>query len=147
VCSSDLGSLTKEEDSLLRRLTKEKYLSKKWTYENSSRHTALSSPRIVKVSGRSSVGEGLYKSAGGLIRVTAEFVENRINEILISGDFTLIPPKIPELEKSLLNADVNEKTLSAIVERFYDQNGIVSPGTGPNDFATAIIIASGAHCS
>ena len=141
------GSLTKMEDSLLKRLMKQKYLSKKWTYENSSRHAALSSPRIVKVSGRTNVGQGIYKSAGGLIRVTAEFAENKINEILISGDFTFIPPRIPELERSLLNADVDERNINAVVEEFYRQNGILSPGTGPSDFAKAIILASGAQRS
>jgi lipoate-protein ligase A len=142
-----LGSLTKKEDDLVRKLTKEKYLSKAWTFENSSRHTALSSPRIVKVSGLSSVGQSIYKSAGGLIRVTAEFAEKRINEILISGDFTFIPPKIPELEKSLLEANVEEKNLRDIIRKFYDQNQIISPGTGPDDFAKAILIAGGAHDS
>jgi lipoate-protein ligase A len=141
------GPLTKVENDLLNKLMKGKYLSRKWTYENSSRHAALLSPRIVKVSGRTSVGEGIYKSAGGLIRVTAEFAENKINEILISGDFTFIPPKIPELEKSLFNADVSEKNLSAVVEEFYRQNKILSPGTGPSDFAKAIIIASGGERS
>jgi lipoate-protein ligase A len=138
------GSLTKEEESLLRKLLKEKYLSKKWTYENSNRHKALSEPRIVKVSGRSTVGQGLYKSIGGLIRVTAEFTENRINDVLISGDFTFLPPKIPELEKALVSADLNEQTLTDIIKRFYAESGIASPGTTPSDFTKAILIASGA---
>jgi lipoate-protein ligase A len=138
------GSLTKEEESLLRKLLREKYLSKKWTYENSGRHKALSQPRIVRVSGRSTVGQGLYKSVGGLIRVTAEFTENRINDVLISGDFTFLPPKIPELEKALVSADLDERTLTDIIKRFYGDSGIASPGTTPSDFAKAILIASGA---
>ncbi|WXG44842.1 MAG: biotin/lipoate A/B protein ligase family protein [Promethearchaeati archaeon SRVP18_Atabeyarchaeia-1] len=138
-----LGSLSTEENSLLRKLVKEKYLSKKWTYGNSGRRTALSQPRIVKVSGQTIVGQGTYKSVGGLIRVTAEFRENRINEILISGDFTFLPPKIPELEEELLKVDLDEQILVGVIKKFYDRNKIASPGTTPGDFAEAIMIASG----
>lgn len=53
----DHGVLTKEEQRLLDKLTKEKYASKEWTYENSSRHPALSQTRIVKISGRSTIGQ------------------------------------------------------------------------------------------
>jgi len=137
-------ALAREEEKLLGKLTKAKYLSKRWTYENSNRHPSLSQTRMVKVSGRSAIGQGIYKSPGGLIRVTAEFVEGMVSDILISGDFTFIPSgKIPQLEKMLVNAKLDQRTLTNVIERFYEENKIESPGTTPNDFAQAIIIASG----
>nr|MDO8099374.1 lipoate protein ligase C-terminal domain-containing protein [Candidatus Njordarchaeota archaeon] len=136
--------LTREEEKLLGKLTKEKYLSEKWTYENSNRYPSLSQTRMVKVSGRSTIGQGIYKSPGGLIRVTAEFVEGMVNDILISGDFTFIPSgKIAQLEKMLVNVKLDQRTLTNVIERFYEENKIESPGTTPRDFARAILIASG----
>ncbi|WXG47475.1 MAG: biotin/lipoate A/B protein ligase family protein [Candidatus Atabeyarchaeum deiterrae] len=140
----DHGVLTKEEQRLLDKLTKEKYASKEWTYENSSRHPALSQTRIVKISGRSTIGQGVYKSSGGLIRVSGEFVESSINDILISGDFTLIPSnKIPELEKVLITAKLDDQNLTGIIRKFYESHKIEAPGSSPGDFARAILIASG----
>jgi lipoate-protein ligase A len=141
----DSGSLTKEEQELLERLTREKYLSKQWVYENSDRHPTLSQPRIVKVSGRSVVGQGVYKSTGGLIRVTGEFLDGKINDVLISGDFTFLPSrKIADLEKTLVDVVLEEQTLTSAIEDFYEINEIESPGTTSNDFARAILTAAGA---
>jgi lipoate-protein ligase A len=138
-------SLTREEQRLLEKLTKEKYLSDQWTYENSNRHPALSESRTVKVSGRSIVGQGVYKSPGGLIRVTGEFVDGKINDLLISGDFTFLPSrKIAELEKILLNVALDEQTLTKAIKEFYEANRIESPGTTPSDFAKTILTATGA---
>jgi lipoate-protein ligase A len=140
----DSKSLTKDEQRLLERLTKEKYLSKRWTNENSNRHPALLQ-RVVKVSGHSIVGQGVYKSPGGLIRVTGEFVEGKINDVLISGDFTFLPTsKITELEKILPAVVLEEQTLTNAIEGFYEKNEIESPGTTPSDFAKAILVAAGA---
>lgn len=136
--------LTQEERRLLDKLMREKYLSEKWTYENSDRHPTLSQARIVKVSGRSIIGQGVYKSPGGLIRVTAEFVEGKVNDILISGDFTFIPStEIRKLERTLVGIKLDEKTLTNVTARFYEENRIESPGTTPTDFAKAILIAGG----
>jgi lipoate-protein ligase A len=136
--------LTQEEEKLLDKLMREKYLSRRWTFENSERHPALSQARMVKVSGRSTIGQGIHKSLGGLIRVTAELVEGRINDLLISGDFTFIPSTmIPMLEKALIGLIPDEKELTDTTEKFYEENKIESPGTTPNDFVRAILIASG----
>jgi lipoate-protein ligase A len=136
--------LTQDERKLLDKLMREKYLLRKWTYENSDRHPTLSQARIVKVSGRSIIGHGIHKSPGGLIRVTAELVEGRINDVLISGDFTFIPStKIPMLEKALVGVKLDEKELTDITRKFYEENKIESPGTTPIDFVRAILIASG----
>jgi lipoate-protein ligase A len=139
----DRKPLSQQERKLLDKLTKEKYLSKKWTYANSNRHEALSQPRIVKVSSQSRVSQAIYKSMGGLISITAELVEGKINDILITGDFTFLPPKIPELERALVHAEVAQQPILNVIERFYNENGIESPGTTPDDFMRAILIASG----
>jgi lipoate-protein ligase A len=140
----DNGSLTKEEQELLEKLTKEKYLSNEWTYENSKRHPTLSLPRIVKVSGRSIVGQAVYKSVGGIVRITGEFVEGKINDVLVSGDFTFLPSgKIAEFEKTLVGVELEERKLMEVIDNFYKENGIESPGTTSIDFAKAILIAAG----
>jgi lipoate-protein ligase A len=136
--------ITKEEERLLQKLTNEKYRSDQWTYEISERHKALSGSRTVKVSGRSIVGQGIYKSPGGLVRVTGEFLDDKIKDLLISGDFTFLPSeKISDLENKLLGAEIREAPLTKAVENFYKESKIESPGTTPGDFVKTILIAAG----
>jgi hypothetical protein len=84
----------------------------------------------------------VHKAAGGIIRVTLELVEERINDILISGDFEFFPrQKLADLEKNLIGIRYNEQDLNDIINLFYQENSVKAPGTLPQDFSKAIRLA------
>ncbi|MEM2146915.1 MAG: lipoate--protein ligase [Candidatus Jordarchaeaceae archaeon] len=116
---------------------KEKYQSPEWLNMVSLRHPDLA--RKVKISSTTSITESAYKAPGGLIRVTLRIDEETIKEIMISGDFWIFPEnKLAELEKRLTGAPTNIDKINQIIENFYKEEKIETPGATPQDFLTAI---------
>lgn len=130
------GTLTSKEKEIMKEL-RTKYESQEWLNLSYTRHPDL--VRRVKISGAASVSESAYKAPGGLIRVTMIIEENRIKEIMFSGDFWIYPQdKLAELEKSLTGASTNREEIARIIRSFYEKEGIETPGVTPEDFATVI---------
>ncbi|MFX0207118.1 MAG: lipoate--protein ligase [Candidatus Hodarchaeota archaeon] len=133
-------SLTSMEKSLLED-TLAKYLTSEWLEDPIRRHPDLVEKRQVKISAGTSVAEGVYKSPGGLIRLFIETKENKIREILISGDFSINPQEIiPEIEKSLVNTPINKDSLQKTLENCFKRNDIDSPGLNPADLVEAVLV-------
>lgn len=134
--------LTPEEKQLMQTL-REKYLSDEWLFMPEHRHPQLVKARVVKVATGISVVESAYKSRGGLIRVTMEIKEAKINDILISGDFWIYPTDaLPKLEQTLKGATIDEKAINDRIYAFYKAHNLQSPGTTPEDFTKAILMAA-----
>jgi len=130
------GELTDWEKETMEELRK-KYRSKEWLYLAFLRHPDLA--RKVKISSTASVAESAYKAPGGLIRVTLRIDENRIREIMFSGDFWMYPEeKLTELEKRLTGVLTDIDKISRIVQTFYREEKIETPGVTPEDFITVI---------
>ncbi len=88
---------------------------------------------------------GAYKAAGGLIRVTARLAEGRIDDISLSGDFTILPAfALGAIEQSLRGLEVRPEPLASRLREVYQSLHVQSPGVTTDDFTTAIIAASGA---
>ncbi len=86
--------------------------------------------------------EGMHKVRSGLIRVLVRVRDNRIEDIIISGDFILTPEyHIDEMEKSLLGVRVDREEILKILKKFYEENDFQSPETYPEDFTDAIMKA------
>lgn len=86
--------------------------------------------------------EGLHKARSGLIRALVKTEGNRINDIIISGDFILTPEDyIDKMEKSLLGAEATREKVLEVLKRFYRENDFQSPETHPEDFTEAILKA------
>jgi len=97
-------------------------------------------PKGVKVKEGVELFFGLHKAKGGLIRTAEEILENRIEEISISGDFTFFPKEeLSGLEESLEKTSLAEEDLLERVEAFYEKRGIQSPGVGSQDITRAIL--------
>jgi lipoate-protein ligase A len=100
-------------------------------------------PRIpagVKIKEGVEVLYGIHKARGGLIRTAEEISEGDIEEIAISGDFTLHPKgSLDELEKSLGKVPLNEDRIIERVETCYEEKGMESPGVESKDIAAAIL--------
>jgi len=126
-----------------------KYTSEKWLYGPKLRHTGLLEnfdkfakiERTVKISGTLYLGEAVYKSPGGLIRVTLEIENDIIKDLLISGDFWLFPAKkLSELEKELVGVKISRDELIEVINSFFEKNTIQSPGTTVEDFVKTILM-------
>ena len=116
------------------------YQSDEWLHWR--RGGRLTDARTVKISATTSVGTSNYKAPGGLIRATVEIVEGKINEIILSGDFTMLPTEaITQLEREIIGSSIEEDELLRRIRIAYTENGIESPGVLPEDFEKSIRMA------
>jgi len=84
-------------------------------------------------------GEGSYKAPKGLIRVKIVVQRKKISNITISGDFFMYPEdSLWKLEKTLQGLPADIETVRLQLQNFYRENGILSPGVKPEDFAEAV---------
>jgi len=100
-------------------------------------------PRIpigVKIREGVEVVYGLHKARGGLIRTAEAISEERIEDITISGDFTFFPKEqLVGLEESLEKVSLEEEKITEIVETYYEDKEIESPGVESKDIAQTIL--------
>ena len=88
------------------------------------------------------IAEGIYviqkmvKTPGGLIRVTAVNNGGILKDVHISGDFFFFPSEgLEKLEKTLDGVAAEASAINLVVEKFYKENEVQSPGVIPMDFA------------
>jgi lipoate-protein ligase A len=90
------------------------------------------------------VVEGAYKAPGGLVRVTATLHDHRVDDLALSGDFTLLPADgLGALEDAARGLPVDRNALAAAMAGVYRELDLRSPGLEPEDFARAIVLAAG----
>jgi lipoate---protein ligase len=90
------------------------------------------------------IGESAHKAPGGLIRVTARLRQGRVDDLSISGDFTVYPREaVAEIERALRGSSADRQAILAAVEERYGALAIQSPGVGPEDWAEAVWLAAG----
>jgi len=137
--------LSGEEREIFEEEVKPKHLSKEWLYMPEWRHPELTDRRAVKVAGGVEVVEASFK-AKKMIRVTAEIASGNIRDILISGDFFMVPESaLPRLEENLIGTPLKRDVLLTRVRDFYKEAKIQSPGIAPEDFVEAIMRAATEH--
>jgi lipoate---protein ligase len=89
------------------------------------------------------VRESAHKAPGGLVRVTVRLREGRIDEISISGDFTVYPREtVAAIEAALRGSSADRQAILAAVEERYRTLAVQSPGVGPEDWAEAVWLAA-----
>jgi lipoate---protein ligase len=131
------GEWTAEEETEALRLD-ERFLSRDWLHRE-GRITRSD----VKIHEDVRVVEGAFKAPGGLVRVTAMLHDHRIDDIGLSGDFTLLPSSgLEALEAAVRGAAVDRDELDARLEGVYRRLHILSPGLEPSHFAEAIVQAA-----
>lgn len=134
----ELGTLSEWEKKKMSDL-RGKYLSDEWLHWRSGGRLDA---RTVKISADASLGTANHKAPGGLIRVTAKEVGNVIEEIVISGDFFMLPSgAIGDLEEVLVGVELDEGSVLERVEKAYSDLDIDSPGVTPEDLQTAVMLA------
>jgi len=132
------GTLTEREEVVARELD-QRFVSHEWLYQKKG----LQQPGI-KINADIRLVEAAHKAQGGLIRVIARLREGRIDDLAISGDFTVLPAfAVGEMERSLRGLALEREQLLTSVEETYGKLGIQSPGVAPDDIAEAVLRVGG----
>ncbi len=88
------------------------------------------------------VHESALKAPGGLIRVTVRIKEDRIDDLSISGDFTILPrAAVAEVEEAARGIQADPRVFLEIVRARYDGSSVQSPGLTPEHWAEALAAA------
>lgn len=127
------GAWRAEVDELAKRL-----MSDAWLY----RKRRPQAGRDVKIRAGVNLFERMHKAPGGLLRAVAEVREGVVTTASISGDFFFYPEgRLEDLEAALIGVPLEE--VEQVVERFYAEYAIESPGVTPHDFARLLTTRTG----
>jgi lipoate-protein ligase A len=92
----------------------------------------------VKIHEDVQVRECAWKAPGGLVRITARLRNGLIDDVTISGDFTICPREAVEtIEMKLRGVPATKEAVLGGVREIYLRDGIQSPGLGTDDWAAA----------
>jgi len=131
------GEWTEAEEAMAQELD-DRFISEEWLYQKGRLR-----PPVVKIHEDVYVVESVYKVTGGLIRVVVRLREGYIDDISISGDFTVLPAfAVAAMEQAVRGLRAVRDTLVARLTDVYRGLGVQSPGVTPEDFATAIVKAA-----
>lgn len=109
-----------------------------WTYVQGKKLVEMG----VKISAGTHLTESMHKAPGGLIRVHLLGQDGKIADLMISGDFTCLPPEgVDRLGEALEGTALNAEAITAAAESAIETLGIELPGIMPADLATAIMAA------
>mgnify|MGYP001091978097 CR=1 FL=1 len=130
---------TNEENRIWKEETMPKHVSREWLTHQRESHAGFLSVRSIKITGGVNVAEADHK-ARKLIRVRAEMMNNKILNIVISGDFFMIPEEsIGDLELRLRGVDLTRGQLLGAIGAFYRESRVETPGIVMEDFVDAIM--------
>jgi len=133
------SSPTDEEWRIFEEEVKPRHLSHEWIHMPELRHEWLTEGRAIKIADGVRVVSVDHK-AKKMIRVTAELIEDRILDVLISGDFFMIPEEsLLILESALKGARLSESELLGRVNKFYEESKVQTPGVTSKDFVDAMM--------
>ena len=132
------GVLTERELSALEEWDR-LFLTREWLYQRG--HPLQPG---VKIHDGVTVAEGVRKAPGGLIRALVRLRDGHVDDLQLSGDFTMLPATaLPALETSMCGLEARAGSLLDRVEERYAALGIRSPGVGPEDFVAVVLSAIG----
>ncbi len=137
-CELVPGELTPEELAMAEELDR-RFASEEWLcLKGGLRQTG------VKIHADVRIVEAAYKAPGGLVRVTARLHRDRIEDITLSGDFTVVPAAmVAALEQMLRGTEARPEAVLSRLEKAYQGLGLQAPGLSPQDLCQAIMAATG----
>lgn len=140
-CAEALGAPLEIQEPTARELevTEEieaRFLSDEWRYMKGG----LRQSGAVKIHADVYLLEAAHKAPGGLIRATARLREGRIDDLTLSGDFTMLPSfAVGALEQAMRGVILDASALRARVDDFYASLNVQSPGVSAEDWVAAIM--------
>jgi lipoate-protein ligase A len=109
-----------------------------WTHRQGRKFVELG----VKISAGTHLTESAHKARGGLIRARLLERDGAIANLMLSGDFTCLPPDgIERLAEHLAGAKLQQDELARAVAEGFERHGIEMPGVEAVDIATAVMAA------
>ncbi len=128
------------EELALTAEVEQRLASDEWLYQKGG----LRQTGAVKIHADVYLAEAAYKSPGGLIRATARLREGRLDDLTLSGDFTMLPSfAVGALEQSLRGVMLETVAVRAKVTEFYRGLAVQSPGVGVEDWVNAVMAIKG----
>ena len=107
-----------------------------WTDVQHAKLVALG----VKIAADTHLTEAAHKAPGGLVRVNLLEREGVVANLVLSGDFTCLPPEgIDALATALKGTALETGALRAAAQAAISRLGLDLPGITPDDLATAIL--------
>jgi lipoate-protein ligase A len=132
------GEWTKEEEARAKEWDG-RFLSPDWLYQKGSPGRTG-----IKIHEDVTIVESDFKAPGGLIRLTIRFRCGRIDDLSISGDFTMSPrTALRGIEEALRGARADDGSALKIIEDTYRNLNVQSPGITTGHWAEAISSAAG----
>ncbi len=133
------GALTDREWEVMEELER-RFSSEEWLHQKGG----LRESYAVKIQADVVVAEVTHKAPGGLVRVTARIREDHIDDLTISGDFTLLPAwAVGALEQALRGLPLREEPLLHRVREVYRALSVQAPGLSPEDLTQAFLLLRG----
>jgi len=133
------SSPSEDELHIFENEVKPKHMSYEWLHMPELTHRELTIDRAVKIADGVKVIEVVHK-ARKLIKVTAEVIGNKILDIMITGDFFMVPEDgVSKIESALRGMTLNHEDVVKKIKEVFKKYGIQSPGIPAEDFADAIM--------
>lgn len=96
----------------------------------------------VKISADTHLTEAAHKAPGGLIRTSLLDREGTIGDLVISGDFTCLPPEgVDRLAEALRGTELVHYAVEEAARAAMQRLGLEMPGVAAGDIATAVMAA------
>jgi len=131
------GEWAADEEAIAAQLDA-RFFSSAWLYQKGGLRQVG-----VKIHEDVRVVESALKVPGGLIRVTARLREERIDDVALSGDFTLLPAfALGSIEQAVRGLSLSHAALVTRIQEVYRDLAVQSPGLTPEHFAQAILAAA-----
>lgn len=129
------GELSAKELQIAEQLDAQ-FASDEWLYQKGGLRQ-----QGVKIHADVRVVETANKAPGGLIRVTARLHDQHIDDVLLSGDFTILPRfATGALELALRGVALENNAVLARIAEVYRSVGIESPGVTPEDLTKSVML-------
>lgn len=134
----ELGEWTIEEEAKAEELDRW-FATDEWLFRRTGRNE-----RGIKINADVTVHEGVLKAPGGLIRAVARVNDGYLEDVSLSGDFTMLPATaLSILEESLVGSPIGLESVMERLAAVYQSVDIQSPGLEPAHLAEAVHQATG----
>lgn len=132
------GELTEATLKELENVNKE-YKTDEWLFQV-SRRSESDLVKAVKIKEGTEVVQKMKKLPGGLMKILMEIDNKIIKDILITGDFWIIPENtIKTIEKRLIGKKLDINIIKEEISKVYDELNAQSPGTSIKEFSNLIV--------
>lgn len=109
-----------------------------WTYRQGRKFVEMG----VKIAADTHLTESAHKAPGGLVRVHLLEQGGRVEDVVLSGDFTCLPAEgIDEISARLKGCELDATALEAAAASAIEAADVDLPGIAPADIAEAIMAA------